>query len=497
MFPLGLLAQQRNLASAPRHALVIGNSAYQGNSLKNPVNDATDIGGALKGAGFQVRQVLDAGRAQMSDAIKAYGEALARDGAVGVFYFAGHGAQLNWRNFLIPVDGQFKDQKDIPERAVDLIELVESLKRAKNPANIVILDACRNNPFGRDYLTEQHGLSQMDAPTGTILAYATAPGNFAIDGEGRNGLYTRNLLREMAVPEAKVEDVFKRVRLAVRRASKGLQVPWESTSLEDDVYFRPPAELRRLADDERAKLRDADFELWEKVKGAKEPSALEEYLRRYPSGNFADLAQVYLDRALKAQGEKPVETTSPAGNPYTAGTTRTDTAYRVGDFYTFRISDLYTNVVIREVTETVTAITDTEVIFDDGREIFDLLGNVTKRSDGRRYKGAQMLPLEFSVGRRWTTEFALVFPNGVESWNIIDFRIVGKERIAVPAGTFECFRVEGEGRAIGREFRIKVTYWGAPKVSRRSVAYEIHRQAGASKVIQAERWDLVAVKQQA
>ena len=103
--------------------------------------------------------------------------------------------------------------------------------------NIIILDACRDNPFGKKLPTEQKGLSQFDAPPNSLLCYATAPGNVASDGGGTNGLFTENLLREMRNPEAKIEDVFKRVRLKVRLASKGQQIPWESTSLEEDFYF--------------------------------------------------------------------------------------------------------------------------------------------------------------------------------------------------------------------------------------------------------------------
>src|SRR5690606_5298532 len=124
-------------------------------------------------------------------------------------------------------------------------------REAGNPMNMIILDACRDNPLGGAARLAQKGLSQMDAPPGTFLAYATAPGNTAIDGDGgKHGLYTEHLLREIRVPEAKVEDVFKRVRLGVRRRSDGRQIPWESTSLEDDFWFLPPRDLRKRAEEE-------------------------------------------------------------------------------------------------------------------------------------------------------------------------------------------------------------------------------------------------------
>ena len=137
---------------------------------------------------------------------------------------------------------------DIPKQGVEVNALLEGLTKAANPMNVIILDACRDNPFGSLKGVDQKGLSQMDAPPNTIISYATAPGNVASDGEGENGLYTENFLREVKVAEAKVEDVFKRVRLNVRRKSNGAQLPWDSSSLEDDFYFIPPKELRKLSD---------------------------------------------------------------------------------------------------------------------------------------------------------------------------------------------------------------------------------------------------------
>ena len=139
---------------------------------------------------------------------------------------------------------------EVTQSAVDVNSLIEGIARAGNPMNVIILDACRDNPFGRDFRVPQRGLSQLDAPPGTLLAYATAPGNVAADGSGSNGLYTGELLREIPVPDAKIEDMFKRVRLAVRRKSHGRQIPWESTSLEEDFFFHPPAEIRALGEDE-------------------------------------------------------------------------------------------------------------------------------------------------------------------------------------------------------------------------------------------------------
>jgi len=545
MLPGGLLAQTvSSLLTLPRRALVIGNSAYADAPLKNPVNDARAIGDVLKSTGFAPSVLLNAGREQMLNAIREYTESLAKSKSVGLFYFAGHGVQLAWRNYLLPVDNVIRSQEEVPKLAVDVNALMEGILKASNPANIVILDACRDNPFGRDFRVEQKGLSQLDAPYSTLLAYATSPGNVASDGEGENGLYTENLLRELKVPEARIEDVFKRVRLAVRRRSNGRQIPWESTSLEEDFYFVPPKELKKLAEAEKEKHYREQLVLWEKAqaeerdrraalermqreleelkrkeaqardaateaarraseealqrevaKAASAPLPAEEYLKRFPSGYFSELAELELDRTLEKSGEQRILEASSKGNPYTKGSARADTGYKIGDRYGVRISDLYTKIVSQELDLVVTAINDSEVIFNDGLLITDLMGNVTKHPDGRRVHGAQAVPREFKVGRKWTTRFKVFLPNGNSNENEMDIKIVGKERITVPAGTFDCFRMEGYGGAIGLPLRLRVFAWAAPEVCRRPVAIEYFRQIGPARVIGSDRWELTSFKQ--
>ena len=187
LFPALSFAQSA-LQGLPRHALVIGNSRYQSSPLDNPANDAKAITGELKASGFGVTLQLDAGRDAMANAIEAYAKLLASRKAIGLFYFAGHGAQLAWRNYLVPVDAVIKSMDDVPARAVELNTLLQGLTKAKNPMNVIVLDACRDNPFGKGLPTEQKGLSQFDAPPGSLLAYATSPGNVASDGSGSNGL---------------------------------------------------------------------------------------------------------------------------------------------------------------------------------------------------------------------------------------------------------------------------------------------------------------------
>ena len=226
-------------AGESRVALVIGNAAYRDSPLANPVNDAKAISEALRAAGFEVIERHDQGAVEMRRAIREFGEKLRGKGA-GLFYFAGHGVQVNGRNYLIPANADIKYEDEIEDQSVDVSLVLSKMESAKARISLVILDACRNNPFVRGSRSAQQGLAAMEAPIGSLIAYATSPGQVASDGLGRNGLYTQYLVREIERPGLKVEDVFKRVRAAVRQASNGRQVPWENTSLEGDFYFRVP-----------------------------------------------------------------------------------------------------------------------------------------------------------------------------------------------------------------------------------------------------------------
>jgi hypothetical protein len=490
------------LLKAPKVALVVGNGKYKdAPELKNAPNDAKAVGETLKSSGFAVTLLLETNREALIGAIRNFVNAMEKQKAVGLFYFAGHGVQLDWRNYMLPVDAVIDTVEDVGKQSVDIARLMEGLVKAANPMNVIILDACREDPFGKAKKAPQKGLSQMDAPTQTILAYATSPGNVASDGDGANGLYTENLLREMKVPEAKIEDVFKRVRLGVRRTSKGAQIPWESTSLEEDFWFLPPKELRKISEAEKEKAFDAELKLWESIRESKAPGPLEDYLRRFPSGEFTELAQLQLDKVLAQQGEKKVVAVAQAGNPYTQGTVRFDPDFKVGDFYEVRVHDMETKAEIRRLRPEVTQITDSEVQFSSGL-IVDRMGNTRRLPDGTRFTDNQNIPLEFQVGARWTTQFRN-FPPNVPShiyiMNVIEFRITGREKVTVPAGNFDCFRIEGRGQVIapkGRADIVSISWW-APDRVRRPIAHEFTRkpQPGSPARPSAERTELIAYKQ--
>lgn len=223
----------------PRHALVIGNANYAVAPLLNSVNDATAVAKVLEKAGFTVDLKLNASQKQLQDAVTSFGDKL-RTGGAGLFYFAGHGVQIKGRNFLMPVGADIKREDEVPYKAVDVQQVLDKMETAKNRINVVILDACRDNPFARSSRSGSGGLGQLDAPIGSLVAFATAPGSVASDGRGANGLYTQHLLANIERPGVPIEEVFKRVRLGVRLDSNGGQVPWESTSLEGDFFFFAP-----------------------------------------------------------------------------------------------------------------------------------------------------------------------------------------------------------------------------------------------------------------
>lgn len=239
--------------SEQRVALVIGNGAYLEGKLANPVNDAQDVATRLRQLDFEVISGNNLNRRQMEDLIREFGRKI-RNGGVGMFYFAGHGVQVNNNNYLIPIGAQINGEAEVKYEAVDVGFVLAQMENAQNRLNIVILDACRNNPFARSFRSSSRGLASIDAPVGTLIAYATAPGQTASDGKERNGLYTKELLAAMQVTGLKLEDVFKRVLSQVRRQSNDKQVPWYSSSIEGDFYFvGGPADAASLSSKQRVR----------------------------------------------------------------------------------------------------------------------------------------------------------------------------------------------------------------------------------------------------
>ncbi|HXJ82146.1 MAG TPA: caspase family protein [Candidatus Methylomirabilis sp.] len=477
---------------APKVALVIGNSRYATAPLRNPVNDARAVANLLVRLGFEVTEKRDITRAQMLAAIRGYTHSLATRKCMGLFYYAGHGAQLAWTNYIVPVDAAIERLDDVPKQAVAVTGLIGGIAKAANPMNVIILDACRDNPFGGDKPIRQKGLSQMDAPPNTLLAYATSPGNVASDGTGANGLYTEYLVREMAVKGAKIEDVFKRVRLGVRRQSDGAQIPWESTSLEEDFYFLPSDQLKRLSEEEKTRRFNEELALWRRIQDSQDPAAFEDYLRRHPSGNFAELAQFRLDRVLAARGEKRIQITSQVGNPFTKGSAFARIS-KVGDTVTYRVSDLRTGAERRTYTAKVVRVTETEVVHDTGL-VSDLLGNQLRTTDGYTFSPNQLAAPEFAVGKRWRTQYEVTDPKGVTWQSYQEIRIVERKWVLTPAGQFNAFRLEGRGVSQNPAGAIEflITRWHVPDFQWPVVREERRRRG--DQEIYAQRLEMLSIK---
>jgi len=233
------IKRNNDAASERRLALIIGNGAYKKiTQLKNPVNDANDMKKTLENLGFDVIIRTDAGYKEMEDAVREFGEKLKKSD-FGLFFYSGHGSQYKGTNFLIPADADIRQDTDLKYKAVQADMVIDEMNQAGNRINIVILDACRDNPFAGSSKSARQGLAQMNAPEDKqmLIAYATAPNSVALDGTGRNSPYTKNLLKNMTTPGLRIEDVFKKVRGGVISDTGSQQFPWIHASISDDFYF--------------------------------------------------------------------------------------------------------------------------------------------------------------------------------------------------------------------------------------------------------------------
>lgn len=223
-----------------RLALIVGNADYPGsNKLGNPVNDANDMAASLRKLGFDVMLLTNLNNRAMREAIDTFGDKL-RDYQVGLFYYAGHGVQSKGRNYLVPLDAKPESENEVEYDCLLADRILTKMENARTRTNIVVLDACRNSPFERSWSRGggDTGLANMDAPIGSVIAYATAPGKTAADGNGRNGLYTAALLKALQLPNQTIIQLFQHVRADVLKQSNNKQLPWESTSLTGDFYFQ-------------------------------------------------------------------------------------------------------------------------------------------------------------------------------------------------------------------------------------------------------------------
>lgn len=594
-----------NIACATeRVALVIGNSDYQNAPLLNPINDANAMAKLLVKAGFKVEKHLDTDLKSLRSAIDQFGTSM-QDPNVkfGFFYYAGHGIQQNWHNFLVPVDANIKETEEVPAKTFDINGLLRHLNRAKGKNFLIILDACRDDPFGISFKPQAKGLSQFDAPAGSLLAYATAPGSVAQDGEGANGLYTGFILREFAVSGVRLEDAFKRVRLGVRLASNGAQIPWESTSLEDDIYLFPIQSIK-LTEAQRDQLLDREMDAWRKVQASSDLETLANFIREFPSGSASELAQFKLNRlfaAIDSHDERrmqnrwlgqnqssdskssaidkpqtdvlavqhapfadvalrpeaitqkpglaassvasnhentpigsvelipsPVNKMKAAAVSSTAALTSQTKAtppnktkapvvlpafqvaptpnykgfnehlrsYAVGDVHTYQVIDRYTKIskpLVMTVTKVDPALQHVE--YNQGEFASDLMGNTTRTQRGSLSTPRQFYPAELFIGKKWNTRFKQSRPSGITYTYQYDLKVVARELVTVPAGTFECYKIEARGFNIELGASLERNIWVSPGLSA-DVAHEIVVRLRSGKVEQNDRQELVAYSSQ-
>lgn len=323
---LACLAGAMSASAAERVALLIGNNNYASTPLRNAVNDAKDLGEALKDLGFHVIVRENTSRPAMIEAIREFDKAL-EGSQVALFFYAGHAMQFKDRNYLIPIDAAMGSEEDVTFFSVEVAQIFDRMDRAKTKFNFIILDACRDNPFAASFKTTSVGLAQMSTPSGTLIAYATAPGSVAADGFGRNGIYTKHILQNIKVPDVPVEIMFKRVREAVERETRKQQTPWDSSSLKGDFAFnpsgRPATTVAAAAPGSGSPSADTTLaierEFWVSVRDSNRPEDIRAYLDKYPNGNFAALARNKLDALGRpARTEAQVvasRSTEPAAEP--------------------------------------------------------------------------------------------------------------------------------------------------------------------------------------
>lgn len=325
--------------NAPRIALIIGNANYQQPEwqLKNPINDVSDMTAKLKKLGFETISITNASLLEMERAIRRFGDMLEQKKAVGLFYYSGHAVQIDGQNFLLPTDFRAHREDEIRYQSMNVNLVLDKMEGARNPLNILILDACRDNPGKGTRSVKSRGLAQLNTnASGVLIAFATAPGKTASDGEGRNGLYTKHLLKYIDEPNLKLEDVFKKVRASIR-AEAADQIPWENSSIDGDFYFvrheaaqtMPTGASNHNTPNDQMKV---EILFWESIKESQNQADFQAYLRKYPSGNFTELAKNRItflqNRAVSEQRsiqQQPQQQTSSVTRPTTTTTKTTPT----------------------------------------------------------------------------------------------------------------------------------------------------------------------------
>jgi formylglycine-generating enzyme required for sulfatase activity len=301
-----LIAQQKEV----RVALVIGNSAYKQSPLRNPANDARDMAVKLRSLGFTVIERSNLGIRQIGSTLREF-RAKLTPGSVALVFYAGHGLQIKGENYLPAVDAEITGEEDVQNQSLAMRQIMDVLSDAKTRLNLVFLDACRDNPYARSFRSASRGLSKENAPSGTLISFATRPGSVAADGSGRNGVYTGALLAAMNETNRPIEQVLKSVVTAVKAQSKNQQEPWMEGSIEGEFCFGDCN--RAVAQSSTPELSATQLEekFWDEAKGVGNREAFEAYLSTYPKGRYVSLAKAAIAH-LTAAGTQVANTSNSA-----------------------------------------------------------------------------------------------------------------------------------------------------------------------------------------
>ena len=464
-----------------RHALVIGNANYTHGALKNPLNDARAMAKELSQAGFEVLLVEDATQTGMQKAVRTFGDRLA-SGGVGLFYYAGHGIQAKGRNYLVPVNADIDREYEVEFASVDMNMVLSMMDAAKNPLNIVILDACRNNPFARSFRISATGLAPMDAPSGTFIAFATSPGSIASDGAGANGIYTKHLLAQIGRPGVPIEQLFKQVRIGVMRDTNNNQTPWESSSLRGDFTFVPGA-----AGEPSADIAALVAEALQRVRENLIQEALERQRKQLE-------AQGLLPPAAAAGSQQP-EAAAPAFTAAVAVETPSSRLPQAADRWVYRLKPLRSQGERRYVAE---------VVATSGRGVLDRVSiDGGEWSEWVHVSGGYLVLQGLSLFSPYLPQFEELKPGEAVRGIVLrdqaactgaytcaaKGRIVGHETLLTAAGAFDTIKavVQQEWHPVqpGASFSADlwgsrtITVWYAPQV-KRAVKYSSRVTAGAA-----------------
>lgn len=297
----GLVTLAANAAIGDRVALVIGNGKYASAPLVNSVNDSRAVAQELRALGFKVIERENLQSRQIPQTLREFRTSLT-PGSVALFFYAGHGLQIKGVNYLPAIDAEIQSEDDVPMQSIDVNRVLDILGESKTRLNLLFLDACRNNPYARSMRSGVAGLAKVDAPSGTLISFATRPGSTASDGMSGHGAYTEQLLSQMKQPNLPIEQVLKRVGAEVKKATRGAQEPWMEGSIEGDFYFVGGAGA--VAATPAGPVDPAMIELafWDSVKNSSSTRDYEAYLEKYPAGQFAALAK---QRAMSPPAAAP------------------------------------------------------------------------------------------------------------------------------------------------------------------------------------------------